>query len=56
MTKSFWLAFCALLVVLVLGEEEPQKGGAEQLPGETLKNKRQSDEFSSFFSDTLYRL
>lgn len=37
MTKRLCLAVCALLVVLVLGEEEPQKGGAEQHPGETFK-------------------
>jgi len=32
MTKSLCLAVCTLLVVVVLCEEEPQKGGAEQHP------------------------
>lgn len=37
MTKSLCLAVCTLLVVVVLCEEEPQKGGAEQHPGKTVK-------------------
>lgn len=33
MTKSFFLLLCYLSASLVLSEEQPQKGGAEQIPG-----------------------
>ena len=45
MTKSLFLAVCTLLVVVVLCEEEPQKGGAEQQPGKTAKKSNHSVSF-----------
>lgn len=47
MTKSLFLAVCALLVFVVLCEEEPKKGGAEQRPGKTAN--KQNDGLSSLF-------
>ena len=43
MTKRLFFAVCAVLVVLALCEEQPQRGGAEQQPGKSVKTNKQAN-------------